>query len=166
MLRVNYGIERPGIHLTKEMKDLILEITKHWWKKLNNIKIKGKISHVCRLEKYFLNVDVAPTKPTDSMQILSKFQQSFSEIVKMILKFIWNVCNFWFFIQENSTCCRATKPHEPQLLKPGSPKARALQPDKPPKWEAWAPQLESSPRSPKLEKACAQHRRPSTAKNK
>ena len=29
MLRVNYSIERPGIHLTKEVKDLILEITKH-----------------------------------------------------------------------------------------------------------------------------------------
>ena len=52
----------------------------------------------------------------------------------------------------------------PQLLSPrattseaGVPRARAPQQEKPPQWEARAPQLE---------KACAQQRRPNTAKNK
>ena len=41
--------------------------------------------------------------------------------------------------------------HEPQLPKPVCPGARALQQEKPPKWEASAMQLESSPCSPQLE---------------
>ena len=44
-----------------------------------------------------------------------------------------------------------------------APKAWAPQ-EKPPQWEACAPQLESSPHSPQLEKACAQQWRPSTVK--
>ena len=35
--------------------------------------------------------------------------------------------------------------------------ACALQQEKPPKSEAWAPQLESSPHLPQLEEVCAQH---------
>ena len=74
-------------------------------------------------------------------------------------------------VQEDSTCCGATKPvhhsywfcaleprnhnyqaHELQLLKPSCPGARVSQ-EKPQKWEAWAPQLESSPHSLQLEKS-------------
>ena len=73
-------------------------------------------------------------------------------------------------IQEDPLWHRATKPvhdsycacapepgshnyrvREPQLLKPGSPRARALQQEKPPPWEAGVPQLESSGHSPQLE---------------
>ena len=49
---------------------------------------------------------------------------------------------------------------------PRSPRACALQQEKAPKWEAPAPQLESSPCSPQLEKARTQQQRPRTAKNK
>ena len=45
--------------------------------------------------------------------------------------------------------------HKPQLLKPMCPKASAPQQEKPQQWE---------PRALYLEKACAQQRRPSTAK--
>ena len=65
---------------------------------------------------------------------------------------------FDFFIQENSTCCGATKPHEPQLLKPKGPRAtemRSLH------TAAGVPAL-----VPELEKACAPHRRLNTAKSK
>ena len=88
----------------------------------------------------------------------------------------------WALVREDPTCCRATKPvcnnywacvlepmshnywaHVLQLLKP-APRARALQQEKPPQWEAHTPQ-QSSPCSPQLEKACAQQRRPNAAKN-
>jgi len=45
------------------------------------------------------------------------------------------------------------------------PGAHAPQPEKPPKWAACAPQLESSPRSPQPEKVHAQRQRSSAAKN-
>ena len=59
-------------------------------------------------------------------------------------------------IQEDPACCGAarsvhhnywacSRPWEPQLRKPKSPQACALQQEKPPQWEVWAPQLESSP---------------------
>ena len=65
----------------------------------------------------------------------------------------------WSLIREDPTCHRATKPmshnywacalearshdywtHLPQRLKPSSPRARVLQQEKPPQWEAQAPQ--------------------------
>ena len=50
-------------------------------------------------------------------------------------------------VQEDSTCLRATttEAYVPQLLKPACPRAWALQ-EKPPQWEAHAPQ-QSSPHS-------------------
>ena len=63
-------------------------------------------------------------------------------------------------VEEDPTCCgvhasQLLSPHsgghEPQLLKPVCPGACALQQEKPPKWEASAMQLESSPCSPQLE---------------
>ena len=56
-------------------------------------------------------------------------------------------------VWEDSACCSATKPmcHNywaQALLKPASSKAHALQQEKPPQWEALAPQLERSPHSP------------------
>ena len=73
-------------------------------------------------------------------------------------------------LREDPTCRRATKPerhnywaHVPQLLKPTHPKARALQQEKPPQWEACT---KSSPCSPQLEKAHVQQRRPNATKNK
>ena len=85
-------------------------------------------------------------------------------------------------VREDPTCCGATKPvchnywactlepashnywaHEAQLLSPHAttiearkPRVRALQQEKPPQWEARAPQLE---------KARAQQQRPNSAKN-
>ena len=53
-----------------------------------------------------------------------------------------------------------------QPLKPAYPQARTLQQEKPPQCEALAPQLEISPQSPQLEKACVQLQRPSTAIHK
>ena len=35
-----------------------------------------------------------------------------------------------------------------------------------PQWEAYTPQVESSPHLPQLKEACAQQQRPCTAKNK
>ena len=55
--------------------------------------------------------------------------------------------------------------HVLQLLKPEYLRARAPQ-GKPPQWEARTPQVESSPHSLQLEKACVQQQRPTTAKNK
>ena len=46
------------------------------------------------------------------------------------------------------------------------PRARALQQEKLPKWEALTPQLESGPHSQQPEKAHVQQQRPSSAKNK
>ena len=65
----------------------------------------------------------------------------------------------WALVQEDSTCCRATKPvrhnywaHEPQLLSLSAantealtPKTHALQQEKPPQWEAHAPQQRVAP---------------------
>ena len=60
----------------------------------------------------------------------------------------------------------ATKPvHQSQLLSLCS-RACAPQQEKPPQWEAHAPQLESRPRLPQLENALMQQRRPSAAKKK
>ena len=63
-----------------------------------------------------------------------------------------------------STCLRATN-----LLFHNywahTPIDCALQPKKPPQREAWSPQLESSPYSMQLEKACTQQWRPSAAKH-
>ena len=59
-------------------------------------------------------------------------------------------------LQLLSLCSRA---REPRLLSPGSATTEARTPtvsapqEKPPQWEVWAPQLQSSPRSPQLEKA-------------
>ena len=68
----------------------------------------------------------------------------------------------WLLVWEDSTCPRATKPmphnyctYMLQLLKPKHPETCAPQQQKPPQWDALAPQLE---------KACVQQRRPSTAK--
>ena len=57
------------------------------------------------------------------------------------------------------------RPHMPQQQKPTHPGACIAQQEKPPQWEALAPQLESSPRSPQLEKASVQQRRPSRVKH-
>ena len=46
------------------------------------------------------------------------------------------------------------------------PRARAPQQEKPPQWEAYTRQLESSPHWLQLEKAYAQQRRPGEAENK
>ena len=54
--------------------------------------------------------------------------------------------------------------HTSQLLKPTCPEAHVLQQEKPPQWEARAPQLESSPLATTREKP-EQQERPSTAKN-
>ena len=59
----------------------------------------------------------------------------------------------WSLVQGYSTCWGAAKAHESQLLKPVCPRACALHREKPPQWEARAPQLESSPCSLQLEKA-------------
>ena len=95
-------------------------------------------------------------------------------------------------VQEDPTCHGATKSvcynywacalepanhnywaHEPQLLSPRAttteacmPRARAPQQEKPLQWEVSAPQWRVAPRSPQLERARTQQRRPNTAKNK
>ena len=74
--------------------------------------------------------------------------------------------------EQLSPCAMTTNPLcalEPQSLNYWSP--HILEPTlhnkrKPPQWEACAPRLESSPHLLQLEKACAQHQRPSAAKNK
>ena len=82
-------------------------------------------------------------------------------------------------VWEDPTCRGATKPAShnywacvPQLLSPHAttteahtPRAHALQQEKPPQWEARTPQ-QSCPRSPQLEKAHAQQQRPNAAKYK
>ena len=84
---------------------------------------------------------------------------------------------------QDPTCHGATKPvhhnhwacaleplshnywtHRLQLLKPEHPRACAPQQEKPPQWEARAPQRRVDPLSPQLEKACVQQWRPITAK--
>ena len=71
----------------------------------------------------------------------------------------------WSLAQEDPTCLGAAKPIGHNYWS-GTPKAHARQWEKPPQWEAWALQLESSPDSPQLEKAHRQQWRPSTAKKK
>ena len=70
-----------------------------------------------------------------------------------------------FLVQEDPTCRGTTKPTSHDYWSP-HPRAHALQQEKPPQWEAWTPQLESSPHLPQLEKACAQQPRPGAAKKK
>ena len=82
----------------------------------------------------------------------------------------------WAPVREDPTCHGATKPMrhntttEPVLYSPWAttteahaPRARAPQQEKPPQWEARAPQ-QSISCSLQLEKAYAQQRRPNTAK--
>ena len=77
---------------------------------------------------------------------------------------------------ERSTGQRVTKPglhsycaHVLSLLEPACPRARALQPKKPPHQEAHTPQLESGPHARKLEKSplsTSQEKSPVQAKTK
>ena len=78
--------------------------------------------------------------------------------------------------QENPTYRRATKPMHHNYLahaletvscnyRAHVPEVCALQQEKPPQWEAWAPQLKSSPHSLQWEKAHTQQQRPSATKN-
>ena len=57
----------------------------------------------------------------------------------------------WFLFWEHSTCRGATKPMNNNYWA-DCPRARAQQQEEPLRWEANAPQLESNPHSPKLEK--------------
>ena len=66
-----------------------------------------------------------------------------------------------------------SRAHEPQLLSPRAtitearvPTARAPQWEKPPRWEARAPQRRVAPHLPQLGKAQAQQRRPNAAKTR
>ena len=68
----------------------------------------------------------------------------------------------WSLVQEDPTCHRATKhmshnygAHGLQPLKPMCPRACVQQQEKPPQWEAGAPQWSVAPHSPQLEKAHA-----------
>ena len=91
----------------------------------------------------------------------------------------------WALVWEDPTCHRATKlvhhNYWACALEPAShdywspcatpteahmPRARALQQEKPPQWEAHCTTTKSSPHLPQLEKARAQQRRPNAAKNK
>ena len=74
-------------------------------------------------------------------------------------------------VQEDPTCRGATKPvrHNywacmPQLLKPGHPRAHALQQEKPPQWEARAPQRRVAPAHRQLEKATRSNKDPTQPK--
>ena len=80
-------------------------------------------------------------------------------------------------VWEDPTCRGATKPvshnYWAWALEPTNhnywahvPRARAPQQEKPPQWEAHAPQQRVAPCSLQLEKAHAQQQRPNTAKNK
>ena len=72
-----------------------------------------------------------------------------------------------FLVWEDSTCCGAIKPvvcaTATEACMPSSPGSATREVTT---WDACALQLESGPRSPKLEKACVQQRRPRAAKNK
>jgi len=61
--------------------------------------------------------------------------------------------NYWACAPEPGNCNDWA--HMPQLLKPTHPKALALQQEKPPQSEPYAPKLKSGPHSPQLEKAPA-----------
>ena len=89
-------------------------------------------------------------------------------------------CLFFFFfspfrslVQEDPICHRASKHRhhsywaqapQPQLLKLVCLRAPALQQEKPPQWEARAPQQRIAPRSPQLDKAFMQQGRRSATK--
>ena len=62
-------------------------------------------------------------------------------------------------VRDGPTCCGATKPL------PHNYGAQGLQQQRPLQWGSCAPQLESSPCSPQLEKAHSKQQRPSAAKN-
>ena len=69
-------------------------------------------------------------------------------------------------------CRKGWIPHATQQLslcatttEPLRPRGRTLKQERPRQWKACAPQLESSPHSPQLEKAHMQQWRPSAAKN-
>ena len=73
-------------------------------------------------------------------------------------------------VREDFTCHGSTKPvwHNYwaqllQVLKHRSLRACVPQQERPPQWEACAPQLESGLRSLELKKACMEQRRPSAA---
>ena len=76
-------------------------------------------------------------------------------------------------VQEDFTCCWATKSvhHNywsgalsPQLQKPKSPRAHALQQKKPPQWETCTPQRRVAPCSPQLEKSTQHNEDPAQPK--
>ena len=70
--------------------------------------------------------------------------------------------HYWARVPPLLSLCSGAQ--ELQLLKPMLPKACAPQQKEPPRWEAWAPQLERRPCSRQLERARANSRRPSAAK--
>ena len=78
-------------------------------------------------------------------------------------------------VQEGPRCHGATNPYattteaafwimQDTTTEAHAPRAHAPQ-EKTSQWEAWALQLESSPHTSQLEKACVQHQRPSAMKN-
>ena len=81
-------------------------------------------------------------------------------------------------VQEDPTCCRATKARSPQLLsqcsracelpstEPMSPRVCALQQEKLPQWEARTLQWRGAPGSPPSEKARAQQEAQHSQKKK
>ena len=70
--------------------------------------------------------------------------------------------NYWACALKSRSCNYWA--HMPQLLKPTCPKARGLQREKTLQPEACAPQLESTPHLPKLEKSLCSNEDPTQAK--
>ena len=108
--------------------------------------------------------------PTGNVLTSSEFTSSFKRWSWTSLVVQWlRIClpmrgtRVWSLVWEDPTCCSATKPVCHSYWCPC-----ALEPvhEKPVPWEARAPQLESSPLSPQLEKARVQPWRPRAAKNK
>ena len=67
---------------------------RYWWKKLRKIQTDGKKYYVYGLEELILlKWPYYPRQSTDSMQSLSKYQWHFTDLEKMILKFVWTQKN-------------------------------------------------------------------------
>ena len=147
-----------------------------------HLAISSKIENVHTLCPRIFHLGVYTLIPT---QIIHKVCAREASLVVQWLRIHLSMQGtpFGSLIRESPTCHGAAEPvhhsywvcilerenhncpaHLLQLLKPACPGTRAPQQGKPLQPEACAPQLECSPCSPQLEKACVHQWRPSTAK--
>ena len=117
------------------------------------------IGRIIFLKQHFHLLFLVVTAASNSLPLKSHLGTSLV-VQKLRIHLPMQGTQVWFLIQEDPTCCRATKPVHHNYWA-HMPRAHVPQEEKPLHWEAWATQAERSPCSSQLEEAHTQQRRPS-----